>query len=296
VPGLGLARLDEHGALDDTFGDAGVVYDNPAGAGGWRVNAIRAWNGKLVVAGTRLFAPDLRQHGSYVLARYSADDGELDRTFDPDGPYPGHVLASVGSDDYSSATGLAVDPHTGTATVTGFARDGGAFKLLLDSYASDGSRDPEFRSYTGNGGPRLVAAGDGTSTLGSDIVLDSRGGMIVTGAAHDGDWLDLLLTRYGAPPPTPNRRPIARIRGHHIVPRKHWVRFVGLRSSDPDGRIVDYAWRTGTKPYRSLGPVFWHRFGRTGLHVVNLRVTDDDGARSYAKLFVRVRKRTAAQG
>ena len=85
--------------------------------------------------------------------------------------------------------------------------------------------------------------------------------------------------------------PVARISGHHLVPRKRWVRFDASRSFDRDGRIVDYAWRTGDRPFRSLGPVFWHRFGRAGVHVLSLRVRDNRGAVAVARFRVSVRKR-----
>jgi len=164
-------------------------------------------------------------------------------------------------------------------------------KLFVVRYGSDGEPDPTFRSTSGNVGARLLAAGDGSLTYGQSVLLDSRGGTLVGGAASDGDRLKFLLARFGDLTPRVNRRPVARIRGHHVVPRKHWVRFHGLPSFDRDGRIVEYAWRTGDRPFRPLGPVFWHRFGRLGVHRLQLRVTDDDGARSVATFRVNVRTR-----
>lgn len=57
---------------------------------------------------------DGKQHGRYVLARYSADR-DLDTGFNAGGPSPGHVIAQARSDEHSGALGVAVDAG-GTAT------------------------------------------------------------------------------------------------------------------------------------------------------------------------------------
>jgi hypothetical protein len=83
---------------------------------------------------------------------------------------------------------------------------------------------------------------------------------------------------------------VARIRGHHVVPRYSAVRFGGLRSSDPDGEIVDYAWRIDGHRWHHVGPVFWHQFVIRGPHTVTLRVRDDDGAVDFQTFHVDVRR------
>jgi uncharacterized delta-60 repeat protein len=286
---LMLARLDETGALDETFGNGGVVRDRAGSDDDYVAHDVALWNGKLIVTGWR--GATFEAPRNYLLARFHADHGELDVSFNPDAFDPGHVFAGAG-DGVPRGVALAVDPVTGSVTLAGDAYEGGKRKLMVARYLSDGTRDDTgFRSANGNVGARLLEVGDGGNAEGSDVALDAHGKIVFAGTALDAGRLKFALARLGDTPPKPNVRPVARIRGHHIVPRKTWVRFGGLRSSDPDGHIVDYAWRTGGKPYRSLGPVFWHRFGRTGLHVVNLRVTDDDGAVSYATFFVRVAKR-----
>lgn len=281
-----LARLDEHGALDRSFGTDGLVVDHAMGM----ANAIgQAPDGKLIVAGDHRSSEDGAPRADYVLSRYSAD-GALDESFNPDGPSPGHVVATAGSDRYAVPTGLAVDPSTGSATVTGYARDEGKTKLLLVRYTTNGLRDDAgFRSASGSAGPRLLDAGDGGNTSGTGLVLDPYGGMLVAGAAVDGGLYRFLVARYGDPPPVPNARPVARIGGRHTVRPERWVRFDASRSYDRDGDIVDYAWRVGYGRWHRTGPTFWHRFPSKGAAKVILRVTDDDGSADYAALRVKVR-------
>jgi hypothetical protein len=291
-----LARLDESGQLDETFGSHGFVDDPIPGDGDFALNGLAVWNGKLVAAGARTYlaAPntDNIRH-QYVVARY-LEDGTLDTTFNADGPSPGHIVDSVGSGTNSYATALAVDPTTGAATVTGWAIDGSALdgtavhKLLLIRFRSDGVRDPDFRSASGTAGARLLSAGGQTDTRGAAVILDSRDGTLVAGRAREDHRFKFLLARFGDRTPGPNLLPVARIRGHHTVPRKTVVAFRGGRSFDPDGHIVEYAWRTGGNPFRTRGPVFRHRFGHRGTRVVSLRVKDDRGGIGFATFRVKV--------
>jgi uncharacterized delta-60 repeat protein len=285
-----LARLDDAGALDDGFGDGGVVQARAGDDSYYVAEDLALWNGKLVVAGWRgHYIDDAR---NYLIGRFDADDGELDTSFNGEGTDPGFVFAGAG-DGNPQANALAVKQATGSVTVAGSAMEDGTRKMLVARYTREGVRDDAgFRSSDGHVGARLIDAGDSGNSLANDVALDSGGKVVVLGWALDAGRQKFALARLGDTPPKPNVRPVARIRGHHVVPRKHWERFTAFRSFDPDGRIVDYAWRTGKRPFRSLGPVFWHRFGRTGLHRLELRVTDNRGARSYAKFFVSVRKRT----
>jgi uncharacterized delta-60 repeat protein len=283
---LALARLDDTGALDTTFGSDGVTLDRPAGTGSWDATALALWNGKLVLAGRDRVTRDASR-SNYVLARYSAD-GAIDETFNPDVPEPGHVVTTTGDGRRSEAVGLAVDPETGTATIVGRALHGGRDRLLIDRFTSEGVRDPSFVGANGNGGPVLLDAGQQRQTLGADVVLDDRGGTLVSGSTIMPGRYDLVLARYGDTAPTPNAKPFARIRGHHTVPRKTRVTFRGGRSFDTDGEIVRWDWKVGHGRFHNRGPILQHRFGRTGKRTVILRVTDDGGAVGFARFRVKV--------
>jgi hypothetical protein len=281
---LTLARLDDHGVLDPSFGDGGVVLDHKGAPGDFRANAIEAWNGRLVVAGVNVHQRGEDGERYYVLARYTAD-GDIDESFNQDVAEPGHVITIAGDGRQAQANALVVDPATGTVTLTGSARHEGEPRLLLDRFTSGGLRDPSFVGANGNGGPRLLDAG--SATAGNDLALDREGALVV-GAATVADHGNLLLARFGDTTPAPNAKPFARIRGHHTVPRKTRVTFRGGRSFDTDGEIVRWDWKVGHGRFHNRGPILQHRFGRTGTRTVILRVTDDDGAVGFARFRVKV--------
>lgn len=287
---LFLARLDESGKLDPTFGDGGVVHDRAGNDDQYNASDVALWSGKLIAAGWR--GPDWNIQRNYLLARFDGADGTLDASFNPEGTDPGYVFAGAG-DANPRADALAVDPATGAITVAGTASDDGVSKVMVVRYLSDGSRDDVgFRSANGNVGPRLIALGDGVRTdyAEPDVALDPQGGIVVAATASDGGRFKFALARLGDPPAKPNVLPVARIRGHHVVPRNTPVRFGGLRSSDPDGEIADYAWRVDGRRWHHVGPVFWHRFAIRGPHTITLRVRDDNGAFDFQTFHVNVRR------
>jgi hypothetical protein len=286
---VALARVDDSGQLDDTFGQGGATRDFVNDGQDYVANDVGLWNGKLLVAGFRGDATGAASN--YLLARFDASDGSLDQTFNASGTDPGHVFAGAGDGD-PRAEALAVDATTGSSTLTGSALDGGRRKLMVVRYTSDGLRDDAgFVSANGNVGPRLLDAGDGGETVGRDVLLDANRKIVVAGSALDGGQRAFFLARLGDTPPTPNAPPVARISGQHTLPGRTFVRFDGFRSSDRDGRIAAYAWRIDGRRWQRVGPVLWHKFRVRGRHTVELRVTDDDGARGFAKLPVRVLRR-----
>jgi uncharacterized delta-60 repeat protein len=288
VYGQLLTRLDEHGALDRSFGTDGLAVDDSLEA--FAPTAVaRSADGSLTLAGATYPDGNGLRRADYVLARYSAD-GVLDESFNAGGGSPGHVIGTVGDEDYAVASDLAIDPRTGGITMTGWAGDEGETKLMVARYTSYGTRDDrDFRSASGSFGPRLLDAGNEGTTRGNAVILDVHGGILVSGFADENGLRNVLLARFGDPIPRPNHAPIARIAGHRSVPRFTWVKFDGGRSHDSDGHIVEYAWRAGNGRYHKSGPTFWHRVRGPGFVTITLRVTDDDGAVSYAKRRVTVR-------
>lgn len=65
------------------------------------------------------------------------------------------------------------------------------------------------------------------------------------------------------------------------------VRLDGRQSYDPDGEIVEYLWEFGDET-TTTGPVVTHSFPTYGTFLVELTVTDDDGATSTSNLTVTV--------
>jgi len=114
-----------------------------------------------------------------------------------------------------------------------------------------------------------------------------RGTRNITVIVSDGDssvsrtWL-LSVNN----PPTSLFKP-----GQKSVVVKTSVTFDGAASFDTDGRIVSYAWDFGdgvTQVTNTSGQK--HTYQRTGVYLVELRVTDDRGANSTARMTVVVTK------
>ena len=70
------------------------------------------------------------------------------------------------------------------------------------------------------------------------------------------------------------------------------VRFDGAASSDPDGRIANYAWKFGDGATGN-GATTSHRYVRAGRFIAQLTVTDDAGATATATRIVALRAASA---
>jgi uncharacterized delta-60 repeat protein len=135
-----LARYDEAGALDPTFGSGGRVATDFGGTFDQAFAAAIQPDGKIVAAGL--------QAGSNVafsVARYG-QDGSLDAGFGNGG----RVVTDIG-DGYDQVFALAMQPDGKilAAGVTGLdSFNGQVGDFALARYEADGSLDPGF----GNGG------------------------------------------------------------------------------------------------------------------------------------------------
>jgi uncharacterized delta-60 repeat protein len=81
--GFAIARYDDDGSLDETFGDGGRVitrFAMPPGAGGWVTWGSGEADELIATADGKLLAIGTSSMGGLTLARYDAD-GSLDNTF-----------------------------------------------------------------------------------------------------------------------------------------------------------------------------------------------------------------------
>jgi len=127
-----LARFDERGELDDSFGDSGSVV----GVFGSVIGAARgvAINqaGGIVVGG--------HVGHDFALAQLTAD-GSLDADFGEEGK----VLTAVSADNWDEAQGLALE-DSGSIVVAGWAYEGASSSAntVVVRYQPSGSLDTDF--------------------------------------------------------------------------------------------------------------------------------------------------------
>jgi PKD repeat protein len=131
--------------------------------------------------------------------------------------------------------------------------------------------------------------GDGTKDQGASVrhTYDRPGRYTVTLVAIDKDGArgeDNVQVEVSAA----SQQPAAVISGAAEAMVGEQLHFRGDRSSDPDGRIVDYTWDFGDGEAAS-GVEVSHRYQADGRYRVTLVVTDDDGLKNQMSHEVRVR-------
>jgi uncharacterized delta-60 repeat protein/uncharacterized repeat protein (TIGR01451 family) len=180
-PTFALARYNENGTLDATFGTGGIVK-LPLGNQAWAYDVAVDASGRIVIAGTvdGLMTRDL------FVARFTAA-GALDPTFGTGGI----TISDFG--DGEIANGLAID-SLGRILVAGGTQElwsGRPLDFLLVRYRADGSLDPTF---DGDGFVRtdFNRAGD----MATSIRVDALGRIVVSGQVSNGVNQLFGLARY----------------------------------------------------------------------------------------------------
>jgi uncharacterized delta-60 repeat protein len=169
-----LARYEAAGTLDLTFGTAGLVTTDFGGSVDRAFAMALQPDGKLVVVGD--------SDANFALARYNPN-GSLDPGFGADGS--GKVITSFGGTDQASAVILQPD---GKIVVAGQTDTGISTDFALARYMPDGSLDGTF----GSGGRVTTNFTGNSDDLGSAVVLQSDGKIVVGGTSED----NFALARY----------------------------------------------------------------------------------------------------
>ena len=167
-----LARYESNGAVDITFGTAGLVTTDFGGSVDRAFAMALQPDGKLVVVGDA--------DASFALARYNPN-GSLDESFGAGGK----VITTFGGSDQAAAVILQPD---GKIVVAGQTDTGLSIDFALVRYMPDGSLDGAF----GSGGRVTTNFIGNSDDLGSAVALQPDGKIVVGGSSDD----NFALARY----------------------------------------------------------------------------------------------------
>lgn len=186
VTGFALARFNEDGSLDKSFGTDGqavaAILDQYA-----RVEALHVLpDGKILAAGT---ASPITSLNDFAVARFNSD-GSLDTTFGIDGRV---ITNFLGSSD--SVRDMLVQPD-GKIVVVGIAFDPVSNeKWALARYNSNGSLDAGF----GSQGKVAMPIGEGSREANA-VALQPDGKIVVGGCVYRKRPADSMMTQSIVPP------------------------------------------------------------------------------------------------
>ena len=189
---VAVARYRSDGQPDTTFGNGGSVTTSFGGNFAAASAVMVQPDGKIVVAGTVDFNPDLPGSGmDFALARYNAN-GTLDGTFGKGGKV---VFDFFGSFDQANAAVLQPDGKiivVGSASYDSLNQDIG---FALARFNTDGSIDLGF----GSGGKQITDF-FGAGAIANGVVLQADGKFVVAGTASDSatrpNATDIAVARY----------------------------------------------------------------------------------------------------
>ena len=189
-----LARYRNDGSPDTSFGNGGALTTSFGGNFAAASAIMLQPDGKIVVAGTVDFNPDLPGSGlDFALARYNAN-GTLDGSFGKGGKV---VFDFFGSFDQANGAVLQPDGKiiaVGSASYDSANRDIG---FALARFNTDGSIDFGF----GTGGKQITDF-FGAGAKANSVVLQPDGKFVVAGTASDSATrpvaTDVAVARYNS--------------------------------------------------------------------------------------------------
>ena len=173
-----VIRYNSDGSLDTSFGTNGVVTYDSGGAYDYGCAVAIQSDGKIVVAGYSLIAPD-----AVLVLRYNTD-GSLDTSFGTDGIVTWHG----GSWAQGYAIAIQSDEKMLVAGISNNGTDNDSLVLRLNT---DGSLDTSFGT---NG---VVTYDSGDSDWGRAVAIQSDGKIVVAGRTTVGPMdTEVLVLRY----------------------------------------------------------------------------------------------------
>lgn len=181
-PLAAIARYNNDGTLDITFGDNGIItMPYIANAAGSSFNSVQIQaDGRIVAAGSIV----TNGSGKILLARFNTD-GSLDNTFGTNG------LVITQTAHMSVAKSLIIQPDQ-SLVIGGFAQASGPAKFLVARYTPTGSLDNSF----GSNGITTTAIDQSNLSIAYSIALQSDGKIVAAGTGQFDGYSAFVLARY----------------------------------------------------------------------------------------------------
>jgi uncharacterized delta-60 repeat protein len=190
LPDVAVARYNDDGTLDASFGIGGIVTTDLEAGSDDRVAAVVIQpDGKIVVAGTAVTGTfPQQQFTDFAVVRYLTN-GALDQTFGIDGK----VLTNSGEKNIGAVGAVALQSDGkiivgGRRLVTFSTSD-----FLLVRYNTNGSLDASF----GDGGKAIQDVAPGGASKLTALAVQADGGIVAAGvfARNEEDSADIGLMR-----------------------------------------------------------------------------------------------------
>ena len=184
---LVVARYDDNGALDSTFGGGAGYTRTTAGTTSRAYAVALQADGKIVVAGVAMFYGT----NDFVIARYT-EDGVLDSSF---GGGDGKVTTDFARDD-DQARGVVVQ-STGKIVAVGFSRDEGDYDFALARYCPNGDLDTGTTCGAGGfGSGGMVTTGFSYDDRAYGVALQEDDKIVAAGQRIGNPGAEFILARY----------------------------------------------------------------------------------------------------
>ncbi|MEI6199977.1 MAG: hypothetical protein WCP83_08585, partial [Actinomycetota bacterium] len=180
-----IARYNEDGSLDTTFGANGKVMTNIAirTSSDYATSVATQSDGKIVVAGIA--------SNDFAITRYNID-GSLDSTFDGETGNNGNgkITTDIGGNRSDSADSVAI--QTDGKIIAAGSTYTTSWDFAIVRYNTDGSRDTTF----GVDGIVTTDMGTDSNDYGRSIAIQIDGKIIVAGDSTGQGTTDFALVRY----------------------------------------------------------------------------------------------------